>query len=124
MKKLFLILILLAGLVSTGEAQTTNQRRNVPMVTKAFGAITNGFTAFLTNSSGVSYTDIDLINLTDATITCTYDTATDHFPMPAYSTYEIPLAKINAHHAGTIYCKYTSAAPTTGSFYISAGYLQ
>jgi hypothetical protein len=82
------------------------------------------YAAFLANESGLTYLDIDVLNMTDADITCSYDGgSTDHFVVPAYSSYEIPLAKIRLHHASTIYCKRRSGAPTVGNVYLAAGYI-
>lgn len=126
MKKLFLFFSLLVfPLIAQAQTQATNQRRNTTLTTIAFGSVAADHSAFLTNASGLTFLDIDMLNWTDAEITCSYDAGvTDNFVVPAYSSYEIPLAKIKLHHATAIWCKRSSGAPTVGSVRISAGYLE
>lgn len=128
MKKTFLLLTLL--ITSVAEAQvissntlTTKERQDVALATIAFGSVAAGHTSFLANASALPFTEIDVLNLTDQPITCSYNGGTtDHFVVPAYSSYNPTLGEMQAHRATAIFCKRTSAAPTVGSVYVSAGY--
>lgn len=125
-----ILLLLTVFLAVSAEAQvgqtlstTSVARRNVAMATVAFGSVTASHTSFLANASTLAFQDIDILNLTDAQITCSYDGGTtDHFTVPAYSGYDPELGDLALHHSSTIFCKRTSAAPTVGAVYISAGY--
>lgn len=99
---------------------TTRARQDSTLAAVAFGSVTGAYTAFLTNTNPIR--DLDVLNQTDAAITCSYNASTDHFVVPAYSSYSPDLGEIEMHSGSTISCKRTSGAPTVGSVYISAGY--
>lgn len=123
-KKLLLTILCLISVNTWAQTRTnTSQRNNLALATVAYGSVTSSFTSFLANSSKYALLDLDILNLTDANITCSYDAgSTSHFVVAAQSSYSPKLGDIGRHHTSSIYCKYTTAAPTTGNVYLWAGY--
>jgi hypothetical protein len=128
MRKILIFIALFAAIEAQGQVissntLTTKERQDVALATVAFGSVTASHTSFLANASALPFTEVDVLNLTDQPITCSYNGGvTDHFVVPAYSSYNPTLGEMQVHHATTIFCKRTSAAPTVGNVYVSAGY--
>lgn len=118
MKKLLALLLLVPNLAfGQGWGEGT-----FPFSTTAFGSVTASYTTFLANTK--SLVDLDIYNGTDASITCTNDTATagEGWVIPSYSAYSPKLASATRYLNGNISCKRTSGAPTVGSVEISGTY--
>jgi hypothetical protein len=124
MKKLLSFTIL--NLVFVGllhaQALTTDERQSLPMVTTAFGSIVVGYSSIFTNTDKVAIKDLDILNVTNADITCSYNASDQHFEVPAYSSYSPDLGVMRKHESATISCKYRTGAPTVGNVHVSVGY--
>jgi len=118
MKKLLVLILLIPSIVI---AQSAIEPTYKTLSTVAFGSVTASYTAFLSNS--VALFDLDILNLTDQPITCSFDSGTtDHVVIPAYSSYSPKLGRSEAYLDNPVQCKRTSSAPTVGSVYISGAY--
>jgi hypothetical protein len=88
--------------------------------TIAFGSVTVAYTTFLANTN--SLVDLDILNLTDASITCQNTGSTNPWTIPAYSSQTIKLRDVGLYANGNISCKYTTVAPTVGSVVVQGSY--
>lgn len=97
------------------------------MRVKAFGTITNAYTAIGAATSPAVF-QYELINSTDQLLYFSFDGSTDHFALPAYSHKVIDICanKSNNHFfmksGQIVYVKYPSAAPTLGAVYLTTMY--
>lgn len=106
---------------STARAQTDIEPTFKALGTVAFGSVTASFTSFFANTAALF--DLDIVNLTNADITCSFDSGTtSHVVIPAYSSYSPELGRGKAYLDNPVYCKYTTAAPTVGNVYFTGEY--
>lgn len=119
MKKILLSILFL--IPSILQAQSAIEPTFKTLAAVAFGSVTASHTAFLSNTAALIH--LDILNLTDQPITCSFDSGTtDHVVIPAYSSYSPNLGKHEAYIDSSVHCKRTSAAPTVGSVYITGAY--
>lgn len=129
MKRILLALLLIPSIAFAGTGSYVEAKHET-MATIAFGSVGAAYTAFMANATPHRWYEVDIYNGTDAPITCSYNngspatagTAVDNFIVPAGTSYDPFLGKAERVIIVPIWCKRTSAAPTSGAVYISASY--
>lgn len=86
--------------------------------TLAFGSITTSFVLLLTPPYPMRL--LALINGTDQAITYSFDGATPHGALPAYSAPDTPYAALGLKEARSVWIKATSTLPGAGAVYGNA----
>jgi hypothetical protein len=100
-----------------------------PLRALAFGSISGTYAAIGTALANASHL-IKVDNLTDVTVTISFDGVNDHFVMPTQSgtifdfssDMVLPVGKLFLSQGTIVYVKQTSGAPSSGNVYVSSMY--
>lgn len=116
MQRIVRLLVVFIGCLFAAhvEAQTTPKAAQFASGSLAFGSVTASYVQVL--AGGVQFRLIDILNVTDKDVLCSWDDGTTSILVPAYSSYDADLRIASVFVGATaLKCKHTGVAPTVGT---------